>query len=92
MTDKALRGIHTMTPDKPFFLYLSDGATHAPQFKRDADGGITLYIQHETPGADKESDWLPAPAAPFSMAMRIYGPEESVMNNERAPLSVQRVD
>jgi hypothetical protein len=30
--------------------------------KRDADGGLTLYLQHDSPGGDKEADWLPAPA------------------------------
>jgi hypothetical protein len=32
-----------------------------PQFKKDADGGLTLYFQNESPGADKEANWLPAP-------------------------------
>ena len=36
-----------------------------PNLKRDADGGITLYVQHESPGADKEANWLPAPSGPF---------------------------
>ena len=35
-----------------------------PQFKRDADGGLTLLIQNESPGKDKETNWLPAPKAP----------------------------
>jgi hypothetical protein len=47
-----------------------------PQFKRDADGGLTLLIQHESPGKDKESNWLPAPKGPFVMAMRLYWPKE----------------
>ena len=32
-----------------------------PCLKKDPDGGLTIYIQHESPGADKESNWLPAP-------------------------------
>ena len=43
-----------------------------PDLKRDADGGITLYVQHGSPGAGAESNWLPAPAGPFLMVMRLY--------------------
>ena len=43
-----------------------------PQLVRDADGGITLYIQHDSPGKEKEANWLPAPNGPFFMIMRQY--------------------
>jgi hypothetical protein len=46
-----------------------------PQFKRDPDGGLTLLIQNESPGKDKETNWLPAPRGPFVMAMRLYWPK-----------------
>jgi len=46
-----------------------------PDLKRDADGGLTLYVQHESPGPDKESNWLPAPGGPFWCAMRLYWPK-----------------
>jgi hypothetical protein len=36
-----------------------------PQLRPDADGGFTLLIQNETPGKDKETNWLPAPKGPF---------------------------
>jgi len=48
-----------------------------PQLKRDADGGVTLIIQNESPGKDKEANWLPAPKGPFSMIMRLYWPKEA---------------
>src|SRR5204862_2672926 len=38
-----------------------------PQLKRDADGGLTLIIQNQFPGKDKEPNWLPAPKGLFSM-------------------------
>ena len=53
-----------------------------PQFKRDADGGLTLLIQHESPGKEWEPNWLPAPRGPFFMAMRIYWPKEEALNGK----------
>ena len=50
------------------------------QFKQDADGGLTLYIQNESPGNDLESNWLPAPKGPFMTVMRLYWPKETVLN------------
>jgi hypothetical protein len=47
-----------------------------PQFKKDADGGLTLLIQNESPGKDRESNWLPAPKGPFVMFMRLYWPKK----------------
>jgi hypothetical protein len=46
-----------------------------PDLKKDADGGITLYIQNESPGKDKESNWLPAPKGPFWTVLRLYWPK-----------------
>ena len=51
-----------------------------PLFKRDADGGITFYIQHESPGADKESNWLPAPKGEFRVVGRLYWPKPEALN------------
>jgi hypothetical protein len=51
-----------------------------PHLRRDGDGGITLLIQHESPGRDNESNWLPAPAGPFAMFMRLYWPAEEALN------------
>ena len=59
----------------PLNRYLLN-STMLPQFARDADGGVTLYIQNESPGKDKEANWLPAPKGPFWIAMRLYWPKE----------------
>ena len=45
--------------------------------KANADGSIDLLIQNESPGADKESNWLPAPKGKFILMMRLYWPNES---------------
>ncbi len=44
--------------------------------KRNKDGSVDLYIQHESPGRDKESNWLPAPAGRFILMLRLYWPRE----------------
>ena len=46
------------------------------------DGSLTLYIGHTSPGPEHEANWLPAPAAPYSLVARIYGPSEAAMNGE----------
>ena len=51
-----------------------------PNMKKDADGGLTIYIQNESPGKDKESNWLPAPKGPFAMYMRLYWPAEAALD------------
>jgi hypothetical protein len=61
-----------------------------PQLKRDADGGLTLLIQNESPGKDKEANWLPAPKGPFVMAMRLYWPKEEALDGKWAAPPVNR--
>ncbi|HTA40388.1 MAG TPA: DUF1254 domain-containing protein [Candidatus Acidoferrales bacterium] len=46
-------------------------------FVKNADGSVDVYVQHDSPGAAKEANWLPAPADKFSLIMRIYLPSES---------------
>jgi hypothetical protein len=46
-----------------------------PDMKKGEDGSLTLYIQKESPGEDKESNWLPAPGGPIYLVMRLYWPK-----------------
>jgi hypothetical protein len=46
-----------------------------PNMKKNADGSLTLYIQKDSPGADKESNWLPAPNDTIYLVMRLYWPK-----------------
>ena len=56
-----------------------------------ADGSLDLYIQSDSPGKDKESNWLPAPkAAPFAATMRIYAPRPESMNGTWTPPPIKR--
>ena len=43
--------------------------------KKGADGSITVYVQKDSPGKDKESNWLPAPNGPMFVVMRMYWPK-----------------
>jgi hypothetical protein len=45
-----------------------------PDMVRDLDGGLTIHVQHDSPGRDRESNWLPAPRGPFMAALRLYWP------------------
>ena len=61
-----------------------------PQFKRDSDGGLTLYIQNESPGKEYEPNWLPAPTGSFVMYMRLYWPKDEALEGKWSapPLNV----
>jgi hypothetical protein len=48
-----------------------------PNLKKNADGSLRLYIQKDSPGADKASNWLPAPDGPIYLVMRLYWPKET---------------
>jgi hypothetical protein len=48
-----------------------------PTLKKNADGSLTLYIQKDSPGKDKESNWLPAPDGLIYLVMRLYWPKET---------------
>jgi len=48
-----------------------------PNLKKNADGSLTLYIQKDSPGKDKESNWLPAPNDLIYLVMRLYWPKET---------------
>ncbi|MGF1569514.1 MAG: DUF1254 domain-containing protein [Nodosilinea sp.] len=61
-----------------------------PQFQRDADGGLTFYIQHQSPGADREANWLPTPEGPFFCAMRLYWPQPAVLDGTWQAPAMQR--
>jgi hypothetical protein len=61
-------------------------------FVRDDDGGVTVYIQHDSPGKDKEPNWLPAPEGPFSAIMRLYWPKAEALDGTWKLPPLTRVD
>ena len=64
----------------PINRYLINSPMLPPQSVKNADGGLTLYVQNETPGKDKEPNWLPAPKGLFIAFMRLYWPKEAALD------------
>jgi hypothetical protein len=63
----------------PLKRYLLNSTT-LKSYKYGPDGSLTFYIQKNSPGKDKESNWLPAPDGPFYAIYRVYMPGEAVLN------------
>jgi hydroxymethylglutaryl-CoA reductase len=62
--------------------------------KFESDGSLVIYIQNESPGADKEANWLPAPKGKFHLMLRLYWPTEndpSILNGSWEPPAVKRM-
>ncbi|MCK5709374.1 MAG: DUF1214 domain-containing protein [Deltaproteobacteria bacterium] len=59
--------------------------------KFNSDGSLDIYIQHNSPGKDKESNWLLAPKADFNMVLRLYWPSNEILTGDWNPPGVKRV-
>jgi hypothetical protein len=60
-------------------------------FKTNEDGSLDLYVQNESPGKDKEANWLPAPKGPFNLCMRLYAPKAAALTGKWNPPPVTNV-
>ena len=60
-----------------------------PQLAKDSDGGITIYLQHESPGKKLESNWLPSPAGAFWPVLRTYWPKPELISGKWKPPEVK---
>jgi hypothetical protein len=67
-------GKNQLLIENPINRYLINSPM-LPGMKKNADGSLTLYIQKDSPGADKESNWLPAPNDEIYLVMRLYWPK-----------------
>jgi hypothetical protein len=60
--------------ENPIHRYLINSPM-LPDLKKNPDGSLTIYVQKDSPGKDKESNWLPAPDGPMFVVMRLYWPK-----------------
>jgi len=56
-----------------------------------SDGSLDIYIQHTSPGPDRESNWLPAPPGPLGITMRNYAPRPEALDGRWNPPPVRRL-
>jgi hypothetical protein len=68
----------------PLDRYLLN-STMMDQFVKEEDGSIIFYVQKDSPGKDKETNWLPAPDGPLYMVLRLYGPESDALVGKWTP-------
>lgn len=59
--------------------------------KPDADGGLTIRIQHESPGAEKEGNWLPTPEGRFYVILRAYVPQAAMLSGDYRLPAIEKV-
>src|SRR5262245_36839280 len=61
-------------------------------FKYNPDGSLDLYFQNESPGANKEANWLPAPKGAFNLCMRLYAPKSDALAGKWNPPPIVKVE
>ena len=66
--------------------------TKNKSLKYGADGSLTLYVQADSPGSDKESNWLPAPKGDFSLYVRSYWPQAAITSGKWTPPAVVKAN
>jgi len=72
-------GFQVANPIDRFSIGSKNDLRHA------ADGSLTLRVQHRDPGGEGSANWLPAPAGPFSLCMRLYAPRPEALDGRWNP-------
>ncbi len=76
--------------------FMIDNPIHRSQLgtydnlKPEADGSVVLYIQRESPGKDKEANWLPAAEGSFNVGLRMYNAGPAALTLDWVPPAVER--
>ena len=60
--------------------------------KSNPDGSLDIYFQHESPGKDKEANWLPVPKGSFNLTMRLYAPKAAILVGKWDPPPVRKTE
>ncbi|RWU19317.1 hypothetical protein DM813_21865 [Pseudomonas alkylphenolica] len=68
------------------------GTKNSKHLRYNDDGSLTLYVQHDNPGKDKQDNWLPAPGSDFELTIRTYWPKPEVLSGQWLPPTVKRVN
>lgn len=90
MYDTSYDGVAGYLVENPIGRYLINSTTEG--LVRDDDGSLTIVIQHDEPDSPADrANWLPAPAGPFYLAMRIYWPEPPALDGTWEPPPVERL-
>lgn len=63
-----------------------------PDLKKNSDGSLTIFVQHDSPGMEKESNWLPAPSGLIYLVMRLYWPKQEALDGTWQPPAVTKVE
>ena len=72
-------GFQVSNPINRFSIGSKNGLRH------EADGSLTVLVQHRDPGGQESANWLPAPAGPFSLCMRLYAPRPEALDGRWNP-------
>lgn len=88
-----VKGFWSVTMYDPSFFFVENPIHRysiSPRtLKPNADGSVDIYVQKDSPGADRESNWLPAPAGKFNLMMRLYWPEQPILAGTWQPPPVR---
>ena len=92
-----LRSGRTLVPNsahlfEPNRLNRFSLGTKNKTLKYNQDGSLTLYFQNDSPGADKETNWVPAPKDAFSLYIRAYWPKRAILDRSWSPPPVTRTE
>jgi hypothetical protein len=91
MYDTSYDGTTGYMVENPTGRYLINSTTESLVWG--ADGSLTVYFQQDEPETPEgRANWLPAPAGPCYVVLRIYLPDESVVDGSWEPPPIERVD